>query len=77
TGKVLRPLNSYILYRMAYESCIRAYLRNSNVSQISVSQLCGESWRMETPSVRRRFEDLARIDNAKHKLAFPDYTFKR
>ncbi|KAK3317430.1 hypothetical protein B0T19DRAFT_446396 [Cercophora scortea] len=81
-GKIMRPLNSYMLYRMTYEPCIRDYLKlackfdNRDINkQTLVSRFSGKSWKRESASVRQRFDELAMIDKANHRLAFPDYKY--
>lgn len=73
-GKIARPLNSYMLYRKAYQQVARRIL--SNDQQQFASQIVGESWnRWEPDDVKAQFKNLAKIDHKKHHEAFPDYKY--
>ena len=72
-GYVPRPSNSFVLYRSAYTARIKDLCRSTNHQK--VSKIAGASWHKETEAVKAYFEDLARIDNDNHKIAFPEYKF--
>ncbi|OAA39159.1 High mobility group, superfamily [Metarhizium rileyi] len=73
-GKVSRPLNSFLLYRKAYQEVARRVL--SNDQQQFASQIVGISWRLYEPEkVKNEFRALAKIDNQMHRKAFPDYKY--
>lgn len=59
SGQVKRPLNAFFLYRKAYQNRTKDWCLQSN-HQV-VSQVCGESWRLEPKEVRKHFEKLAQI----------------
>lgn len=73
-GKVLRPLNSYMLYRKAYQQVARRVL--SNDQQQLASKIVAISWnKYEPKEIKDRFKSLARIDNQMHRKAFPTYKY--
>lgn len=73
-GKISRPLNSYMLYRKAYQQVARRVL--SNDQQQFASQIVGISWNQyESPTVKSEFKALARIDHQMHHKAFPSYKY--
>ncbi|OAQ64155.1 high mobility group, HMG1/HMG2 [Pochonia chlamydosporia 170] len=73
-GKITRPLNSYMLYRKAYQQIARRVL--SNDQQQFASQIVGISWNeYESPAVKAEFKTLAKIDHQMHHKAFPDYKY--
>ncbi|GAB0137775.1 hypothetical protein EsDP_00006028 [Epichloe bromicola] len=73
-GKVSRPLNSYMLYRKAYQQVARRVIRKDQ--QQSASQTVGASWtKLECDEIKSRFRALAKIDHEKHLEAFPTYRY--
>jgi hypothetical protein len=72
-GRVKRPMNSFMLYRKAYQNrCKNWCLQNNH--QV-VSQVCGDSWPLEPDSVRDQFNEWARIERVNHQNAHPGYKF--
>ncbi|KAG5930016.1 hypothetical protein E4U42_003319 [Claviceps africana] len=73
-GKVSRPLNSYMLYRKAYQQVARRVIRKDQ--QQSASQTVGTSWtKLECDEIKSKFRALAKIDHEKHLEAFPSYRY--
>ncbi|KHN98592.1 High mobility group, superfamily [Metarhizium album ARSEF 1941] len=73
-GKVSRPLNSYMLYRKAFQQIARRVL--SNDQQQFASQIVGISWNnYESKDIKDQFKALAKIDNQMHRKAFPTYKY--
>lgn len=72
-GKIKRPMNSFMLYRKAYQH-ITKYWCEKNNHQV-VSQVCGDSWPLEPDSVKRQFSDWAQIERHNHQSAHPGYKF--
>jgi hypothetical protein len=73
-GKISRPLNSYMLYRKAYQQVARRALRNDQ--QQHASQAVGLSWNQyEGADVKAKFKALARTDHKMHHDAFPGYKY--
>lgn len=73
-GKISRPLNSYMLYRKAYQQVARKVIRKDQ--QQSASQTVGTSWtKLEHDDVKSRFRALAKIDHQMHHKAFPSYKY--
>lgn len=72
-GKIARPMNSFMLYRSAYSERAQKWFAQNN-HQV-VSRMAGESWRHETPEIRRKYEQLAKIEKANHSRAHPGYRF--
>lgn len=54
-GKVKRPMNSFMLYRKAYQNRTKSWCLQNN-HQI-VSQVCGDSWPLEPENVRAQFNE--------------------
>jgi HMG (high mobility group) box len=72
-GRVKRPMNSFMLYRKAYQNrCKHWCLQNNH--QV-VSQVCGDSWPLEPDSIRQQFNEWARIERVNHQNAHPGYKF--
>jgi hypothetical protein len=72
--KIGRPLNSFMLYRLAYTNRIKMYSRRR--SPQVVSSIAGKSWHKEPQNVRDEYQRLAQIERDGHALAFPGYKFK-
>lgn len=72
-GKVKRPMNSFMLYRKAYQNRTKSWCLQNN-HQI-VSQVCGDSWPLEPENVRAQFNEWARIERQNHQNAHPGYKF--
>ncbi|OBT73239.1 hypothetical protein VF21_08840 [Pseudogymnoascus sp. 05NY08] len=72
-GKVKRPMNSFMLYRKAYQNRTKNWCLQNN-HQV-VSQVCGDSWPLEPDSVRAQFNEWARIERQNHQNAHPGYKF--
>lgn len=72
-GKVKRPMNSFMLYRKAYQHRAKEYgfMTNHQV----VSQLCGDSWPLEPEEVKEQFAEWARIEREHHEEAHPGYKY--
>ena len=69
-----RPLNSFMLYRKAYQKLA------TQISGLSghpmVSKIVGASWRHEMSDVKAKFVDFAEIEKDSHGQAFPAYRFR-
>ncbi|TVY19657.1 HMG-box protein STE11 [Lachnellula arida] len=72
-GKVKRPMNSFMLYRKAYQNRTKDWCLQNN-HQV-VSQVCGDSWPLEPSEVKEQFGEWARIERANHQNAHPGYKF--
>lgn len=72
-GKVKRPMNSFMLYRKAYQNRTKNFCLENN-HQV-VSQVCGDSWPLEPDAVREQFNEWARIERTNHQNAHPGYKF--
>jgi hypothetical protein len=72
-GKVKRPMNSFMLYRKAYQNRTKNWCLQNN-HQV-VSQVCGDSWPLEPDAVREQFNEWARIERQNHQNAHPGYKF--
>lgn len=62
-GKIKRPANAYILYRMTHQG------RGSS------PEIVGKIWAMETDEVKQVFGELAKRDRSLHEQAFPEYKY--
>ncbi|PSN59161.1 hypothetical protein BS50DRAFT_508987, partial [Corynespora cassiicola Philippines] len=72
-GHVARPMNPFMLYRSAYFSIAGQWCSQSNSSVIS--SICGQSWLLEPPKVRRRYKMYAEKERSNHLEVYPDYKF--
>ena len=72
-GYITRPMNSFMLYRSAYAERAKAWCLQNN-HQV-VSSVAGESWPLEPPEVRDRFNEYAKIERINHQNAHPTYKF--
>ena len=74
-GKVMRPLNSFMLYRKAYANRTKDVCRQLHANQPVISQVCGDSWKIEPESIKDQFAEWARIERINHQNAHPDWKF--
>lgn len=72
-GKIKRPMNSFMLYRKAFQNHTKAYCEHNN-HQV-VSKVCGASWDQEPEAIRKQFGDWAKLERANHQKAHPGYKF--
>lgn len=72
-GKVKRPMNSFMLYRKAYQNRTKDWCLQNN-HQV-VSQVCGDSWPLEPAEIKDQFSEWARIERRNHQNAHPGYKF--
>ena len=72
-GKVKRPLNSFMLYRKAYQGRVKEWYLQKNPR--IVSQLCGTSWFLEPEHIKEQYREWARIERINHQNAHPGYVF--
>ncbi|KAJ5374940.1 High mobility group superfamily [Penicillium concentricum] len=72
-GKISRPMNSFMLYRSAYAERTKR-LVGANNHQI-VSKIAGLGWKLEPVEIRRKYEDLAKLERDNHAATHPDYKF--
>ncbi|KAJ5169517.1 High mobility group superfamily [Penicillium coprophilum] len=72
-GKISRPMNSFMLYRSAYAERTKR-LVGANNHQI-VSKIAGMGWKLEPVEIRRKYEDLAKLERDNHAATHPDYKF--
>lgn len=72
-GKVKRPMNSFMLYRKAYQNRAKEWCLQNN-HQV-VSQVCGDSWPQEPDEIKDQFSEWARIERLNHQNAHPGYKF--
>lgn len=63
-GRVKRPANAYILYRMTYQGAGFS------------PEIVGRSWAMESNQVKQVFRALANHNRSLHEQAFPRYKFQ-
>jgi hypothetical protein len=70
-GYVKRPLNAFLLYRMAYS--VRTMIWYTENHQQTLSKLLGCSWVIETSEIRARYENLAAVEKRNHMEAFSSY----
>lgn len=71
-GKIKRPMNSFMLYRKAYQNLAKALSQNHhNV----ISRVAGQGWALEPKHIQQQFEDWSEIEKRNHRLAYPNYKF--
>lgn len=72
-GKIKRPMNSFMLYRKAYQNLAKALSHEQHHNIIS--QVAGDGWRMEPEHVRKQFENWSTIEKENHHNTYPNYKF--
>lgn len=72
-GKIPRPLNSFVCYRVAYADRIKQWASEDNHQ--NVSRIAGASWKLEPEIVRKFYIQCAETDKANHLEAFPSYKY--
>jgi hypothetical protein len=72
-GKISRPMNSFMLYRSAYAERTKK-LVGANNHQI-VSKIAGLGWKLEPVEIRRKYEELAKLERDNHAATHPNYKF--
>lgn len=72
-GRIKRPMNAFILYRSAFTDRAKHWGTQNN-HQI-VSTICGLSWKLETPEIKQKFNELANLERRHHQDAHPGYKF--
>ncbi|KAL3484978.1 hypothetical protein BJX62DRAFT_243428 [Aspergillus germanicus] len=72
-GKVARPMNSFMLYRSAYQERTKQWFAQNN-HQV-VSEVTGDSWARESAEVKAKYIRLASIEKQNHLRAHPGYKF--
>ncbi|KAA8621062.1 HMG box protein [Pyrenophora tritici-repentis] len=70
-GYVARPLNSFMLYRLAY---IEEALYTQPKQQ-KLSAIIADSWRKEPEVVRQAYDAYAKTERRNHHEAYPGYKF--
>jgi hypothetical protein len=76
--KVKRPMNSFMLYRKAYQNVAADWsfqMRTNGGNHGIVSQVCGDAWKLEPESIKDQFAEWARVERLNHRKAHPDYKF--
>jgi hypothetical protein len=76
--KVKRPMNSFMLYRKAYQNVAADWsfqMRTNGGNHGIVSQVCGDAWKLEPESIKSQFAEWARVERLNHRKAHPDYKF--
>jgi len=72
-GYVTRPMNSFMLYRSAYAERTKLWCLQNN-HQV-VSSVSGESWPLEPPEIREKYNEMAKLERINHQAAHPGYKF--
>uniref|UniRef100_A0A093V5C0 Transcription factor ste11 n=1 Tax=Talaromyces marneffei PM1 TaxID=1077442 RepID=A0A093V5C0_TALMA len=73
SGKIARPMNSFMMYRSAYAERAKEWCKQNNHQVVSC--LAGTSWPMEPPEIREKYELLALVERDNHQKAHPEYKF--
>ncbi|KAJ5762353.1 uncharacterized protein N7511_005735 [Penicillium nucicola] len=72
-GRISRPMNSFMLYRSAYSERTKRLVGVTN-HQV-VSRIAGQGWKLEPPNIRKKYEDLAKVERDAHAATHPEYKF--
>ncbi|KAK4124086.1 hypothetical protein N657DRAFT_671147 [Parathielavia appendiculata] len=77
-GKIPRPLNAFLLYRMAYKNRAMAFRQSfrERDRRISFPHILAFSWKMEPEGVRREFAALVEVEKKRHAGAFPGWKYR-
>lgn len=73
-GLPKRPLNAFILYKIAYFAAIKQYLGTASSSDIS--RACAQYWKTESPEILEYYKDASCSAREKHRLIFPAYRYR-
>ncbi|GAA5992636.1 hypothetical protein JCM5350_005605 [Sporobolomyces pararoseus] len=76
TLNIPRPPNAWICYRSARVHELKNTVQYSKMPQASISKLVGELWRAESPEVKRKYENEAKVKKLEHQAKYPDYSFR-
>ncbi|GAA5947101.1 hypothetical protein JCM3765_002157 [Sporobolomyces pararoseus] len=76
TGNPPRPPNAWICYRSARVHELKNTVQYSKMPQASISKLVGELWRAESPEVKKKYEQEAKVKKLEHQAKYPDYSFR-
>nr|ABY84976.1 MAT1-2-1 protein [Colletotrichum lindemuthianum] len=71
--KVPRPPNAYILYRRDRHAAVKQMDNSLTNNEISVK--LGKAWNAESPAVRERYTELARLHKERLMMLHPDYRY--
>ena len=73
--KIPRPMNSFLLYRKAYQERIKEWTDQKNHQK--VSEVAAASWQgYESVELKNRYADYAKLERDNHHLAWPNWKFK-
>ncbi|RDH26458.1 hypothetical protein BDQ94DRAFT_177777 [Aspergillus welwitschiae] len=72
-GRISRPMNSFMLYRLAYSDQAKHLLAQNDHQAISI--LTGRSGKTKTSHIRKQYKTLAVTEKHKHAGAHPGYQF--
>ncbi|KAJ6029410.1 hypothetical protein N7499_000558 [Penicillium canescens] len=72
-GRISRPMNSFMLYRSAYSERTKKLVGVTN-HQV-VSRIAGQGWKLEPYDIRKKYEDLAKLERDAHAATHPEYKF--
>ncbi|KAJ5297615.1 hypothetical protein PENANT_c005G07957 [Penicillium antarcticum] len=72
-GRISRPMNSFMLYRSAYSERTKKLVGVTN-HQV-VSRIAGQGWKLEPHDIRKKYEDLAKLERDAHAATHPEYKF--
>ncbi|KAI0390580.1 hypothetical protein F5Y17DRAFT_53034 [Xylariaceae sp. FL0594] len=88
TGRVARPLNAFMLYRKMFADAAHRRIilmtqddqddksaRKKKCMQQAMSQMLGESWRLEDEATKDKFREYAYVEKMNHDRAYPDYKY--
>ena len=74
SGKIKRPMNSYIMYRKVYQERVKEYSKESNHQ--TISRLVSSSWEQESTELREKFAEYAQVERENLMKAHPGYKFQ-
>ena len=71
-----RPKNSFIIFRKNFEGFLRESHPGQSYNIQTVSRLAGEEWSNLPDTVKKYFDVLAKLARLRHKIAYPNYTYR-
>ena len=73
--KIPRPMNSFLLYRKAYQERIKEWTDQKNHQK--VSEVAAASWQdYESIELKNRYAEYAKMERDNHHLAWPNWKFR-
>ncbi|CAG8556880.1 3649_t:CDS:1 [Paraglomus occultum] len=71
-----RPQNAWVIFRKNFEGRLRAQDRNKTYTIQEISKMAGKDWKNQPMEVKQYFDALSKLAQQRHKMTYPDYSYK-